>query len=511
MNMRSVPSGITLGRELGRKQTLDCDVVIVGSGAGGAVVAHELAEAGQRVIVLEEGPYIAPETYQAWRPSESMRHIWRDGGMTVAFPWGDGPAINVTMGRVVGGSSVLTGGVCFRTPDHVLDEWVRDRHLPDLSPHHMEPFFDEVERDVHVVTVPDAMRSRGVRRFGQGLDTGYGHQLKPIRRNTIDCEGYGQCNFGCPKGAKQSVDVAYLPKALRNGAQVISDCLVERVLMKGGRAVGVKGHLLRDHRRARGPSIEVRAKRVVVACGSWHSPLLLRRSGIGRRNRNVGRHMTLHPAFKMLARFDEPIEGWKGALQSAYTDAFEDEGLTIMSLFIPTGVLAATMPGFGATLARRAADIPNLAIMGGIIHDEGGGVVRRGPGREPLVTYRMHPRDRASIPTIVRRMADIFFEGGAKEVFLPVLGAEPQTADSLKKFPLEKLPGRQFECTSQHPLGSCRMGPSAKSSVTDDHGRVWGTEGLYVADGSIVPTSLGVNPQVTIMAMALRVARKIRG
>lgn len=506
----SPPAGVIIGRDLGGETTLDCDVVIIGSGSGGAVVADRLAAAGQRVVVLEEGPYVAPETYGAWRPSESLRNIWRDGAMTVAVPLGDTPAINVTMGRVVGGSSVLTGGVCFRTPDYVLDEWVKERGLAELGPQGMSPYFDEIERRVQVETVPKNMRSLGVQRFDQGLRDKHGFGLKPLRRNTVDCNGCGQCNFGCPHGAKQSVDVAFLPSALRNGTQVISDCLVERILFKGSKAVGVRGRLYKDHRRTKGPAITVHARKVVVACGAWHSPLLLRRSGVGRLDPrlrwNLGRHLTLHPAFKMLARFDERLEGWKGALQSAYTDGFEDEGLTIMSLFVPTGVLAATMPGFGHELAARVKDIPKLAIMGGIIHDAGGGVVRSGPGREPIVTYRMAAGDRAKIPRIVRLMAETFFEAGAKELFLPVLGAPSQTAETFGNFDLEAVKGSQWECTSQHPLGSARMGATRRSSVVDDRGRVWGVDGLYVADGSVVPTSLGVNPQVTVMAMALRIA-----
>ena len=220
--------------------------------------------------------------------------------------------------------------------------------------------------------------------------------------------------------------------------------------------------------------------------------------------------MTLHPGFRMFARFDEEVRGWSGALQSAYTDAFEDDGITLVSLFVPGGVLAATMQGFGPQLMRRAAQLPNMAVFGGMIHDQGGGVVRRGPGRVPLVTYRMSKRDRATIPTIIRALAETFFAAGAREVFPPILGQPGVDADGFRALDLARLPARRIECSSQHPLGSCRMGASPSSSVVDSYGRCWQVPNLYLVDGSIVPTSLGVNPQQTIMAMATRIGWHLR-
>lgn len=501
-------AGIHSARDHRGPLDLECDVVVVGSGAGGSVVATELAAAGERVVVLEEGPHVPAEKHGQMRPSESIRHLWRDGAMTVTIPLGDSPAINVTMGRCVGGSSVITGGVCFRIPDLVMREWTDALKLPDYTPTAMEPYFTHVEKAIHVEPVPVAMRSRSTALFAEGARK-RGIELKPIARNTKGCDGCGRCNFGCPHGAKMSVDLSYLPRAIAAGAAVWSHCLVDRVTFEGTRATGVEGRLLNRPGAGRGDRLTVRAKRVVVAAGAWHTPVILKRSGLGR-NPHVGRHLTLHPGFRMLARFDRPVQGWKGALQSAWTDAYEHEGITLMGLFVPVGVLGATMPGVGVEHTRNAARIDHLAMFGGIIHDAGGGTIRRGLGREPIVTYRMAPRDRAKIPRVIRLMAETFFAAGAREVFLPVLGHRPVDADGLAKVPLEALPARRFECASQHPLGSCQMGADPSRSVTDPDGRVWGTEGLYLADGSIVPTSLGVNPQLSIMAIATRVAWRMR-
>lgn len=487
---------------------LSCDVVVVGSGAGGATVATELAESGLSVVVLEEGPRVSPEKLGQMRPSESLRHVWRDGGFLVTIPRGDSPAINVTMGRCVGGSSVVTGGVCFRIPDTIMREWTDGLGLSGYTPEDMRPYFEHVEKAIHVEEVPREMRSRSTDLFVLGAKK-RGFDVKPMRRNTTGCNGCGRCNFGCPHGAKMSVDLSYLPRAVAKGAQVWSHCLVERVETKGGRAVGVSGRLLNRRGGRPGNRLRVHARRVVVSAGAWYTPLILRKSGIGR-GRGVGTRLTVHPGFRMLARFDDPVRGWRGALQSAWSDAFEEEGITLTGLFVPVGVLGATMPGVGVEHTSNARHIDHLAMFGGIIHDEGGGTVHRGLGREPIVTYRMSRRDKARIPTLIRAMAETFFAAGAREVFLPILGLRGVDADGLRKLDLERVPGRRLECSSQHPLGGCQMGAEPSRSVVDSNGKVWDVEDLYVVDGSIVPTSLGVNPQLSIMSIATRAAWRMR-
>lgn len=487
---------------------LSCDVVVTGSGAGGATVATELAESGLSVVVLEEGPNIPSDRLGRMRPSESLRHAWRDGAFTVTIPRGDTPAINVTMGRVVGGSSVLTGGVCFRIPDTVMRQWTGELGLSGYTPEAMEPYFEHVEKAISVAEVPVELRSRSTELFAIGAKR-RGFEVKPMRRNTRGCNGCGRCNFGCPHGAKMSVDLSYLPRAARAGAQVWSHCLVERVETKGGRAVGVSGRLLNRPGAGPGGRLRVHARRVVVSAGAWHTPLVLRRSGIGRGKR-VGQGLTLHPGFRMLAQFDEPVRGWRGALQSAWSDAFEEQGLTLTGLFVPVGVLGATMPGVGVEHTENAKHIDHLAMFGGILHDHGGGTVHRALGREPVVTYRMAKEDRARIPLLLRTMAETFFEAGAKRVFLPILGLRGLDADGLRKLELDKVPGRRIECASQHPLGGCQMGPDASRWLVDADGKSFDVDQLYVVDGSIVPTSLGVNPQLSIMSIATRAAWKMR-
>jgi len=502
------------GRDLDRDTQLECDVVVVGSGAGGAVVATELALAGQDVIVLEEGPQISAEAHGAMRQTESLRHVWRESGMSAAIGVGGAPTVNVTMARVLGGSSTITGGVCFRTPEPVLDAWAKEMarvsgHTHGLDARGLEPCFAHVEREIHVEEVPLSMRSRSTELFAEGARL-RGHELTPTRRNTRGCNGCGRCNFGCPHQAKLSVDIAYLPRAVQAGARLYSDCLVDRITIEHGRATGVTGSTLDGEGRKR-RKLSVRAKRVVAACGGMHTPVLLQASGIGGIGSLVGRGLTLHPGCRVFARFDHPVRGWQGALQSAYSDKLWDQGVLMMSLFVPASVIAAQLPGVGPEHSRLASQVANIAMFGVMVHDEGGGIVQRNPfGREPFSFYRWSAHDKRAMFIGLREAGETFFAAGAKEIFLPFLGLPGMNADAFRKIAWEDIPTSRLECASQHPLGSCRMGPSAASSVVDPYGQSWDVRELYLADGSVIPSSLGVNPQVTIMAMATRIAWHLR-
>lgn len=500
---------IISGRTFTSDQRLDCDVVIVGSGASGAVVAQCLTEVGLNVIVVEEGPNVTSEQHARMRPTESMRHTWRQGAFSAALGVGDSPVINVTMGRCIGGSSTLTGGVCFRTPGHVLDRWAGERQLKGLSEKELEPYFDDVERVSHVQTVPTDLRSRSTTLWDTGCQKAFGATLKPTRRNMRDCDGCAKCNFGCPQQHKMSVDRTYLPAALRSGATILSDCLVTRVVTSGGRATGVEGRFVTTSSGQRGARFHVSAKWVVLAAGAAHTPLLLMRSGIAKASGQCGRNMTLHPSIRMTALFNERVEGWKGAMQSAYTDHFEHDGVTLISVFVPPAAIVTGMPGMGPELMDRVAKFPHTAMFGGLIHDEAGGRIWRIPGTDPLMTYRVTPDTRPRFAIALRRLAEAYIAAGATHLYLPVLGHAAVSVDEFRRLDIEKIPLRRWEVSSQHPMGTCRMGTDRQHSVTDSWGHVWDCERLTVVDGSTVPTSLGVNPQLTIMALALRFGRHL--
>ena len=504
----TTPGEYLRGREMTRPFHAKVDAVIVGSGAGGAVLARELARDGRSVLVLEEGGHYTKEQYGAMPPSEALRSLFREAGLSAAVGLGDTPLIAILAGKCVGGSSVLTGGVCFRVPEDILHGWTHDLKLPGVSPEALDPYFSEIEEAIHVETVPDHMRSRSTELFVEGAD-GMGIPIKSLRRNTSGCKGASRCNFGCPNGAKMSVDVSFLPDAVQHGATILSDALVEKIDMAGGRATGVRGRLLDPVTGEPKIAFEVQAKVVVVACGSLHTPVLLRRSGLD--DVDIGRHVTLHPGFRVGALFDETVNGWDGALQSVYSDHFHEEGITLVGVYTAVNVLAAAFPGVGRDHRRLAKRLPNLAFFGGMIHDEGGGQVRRWISREPLLLYRMSPRDKARLMRGIQIVGQMAFAAGAKEVLLPVFGSTTFKSPAELEFLTESPPSaKRIECMAFHPLGSAKMSVDSRGGVVKPTGEAWSCDNLIIADGSVLPTSIGVNSQLPVMSMALKIARGLR-
>ena len=489
-----------------RGEQLRVQVAVIGSGAGGATVARELAEAGYDVGIFEEGQRFSPEEYGKWRPTKTMRTMGRLGGSTVAVGIGDTPTINILSGKCVGGSSTMTGGICFRIPTEVHDQWVDQLGVDSLSEESMRPYYERVEREIHVEEVPESMRSRSTVLFGEGAAK-KGLHMKSLRRNTKGCHGSSRCNFGCPKLAKMSVDLTYLPAAEAAGAQIYSNHRVDRLIIEGGRIKGFRGIVLRPDDRTQDHPFEVHADIVVLAAGTLHTPQILLRSGVGRQSHQVGRNLTLHPSFRAMAVFDEVVNPWQGALQSAYLDELDDDRLILISAFAPPSILAGGLPGIGADYMARVRDSAHVATFGGLVHDDAGGRIRLGLGREPIITYKLSPRDKRAFIAGLRAMAECFFEAGAREVVLPIFGFEPlKNPDRLRELTAESLSAQRIESLSFHPLGTCRMGTDPNRAVVDPWGRSFEVHGLWIADGSVLPTSVGVNTQLPIMAMATRIA-----
>lgn len=500
---------IVVGRDLPGGFDCSVDVCVVGSGSGGAVVAKELAEAGLTVCVLEEGGYYAPEDYRNFTFAESARRMYRGAGATMAIGVGDSPTVQIVTGRVVGGGSVLAGGVCFRTPEHVLDEWCREG-LEDLSPGKMEPIFEHVEREVSVTETHASLRSESTKLFVSGAER-LGIGMSPMRRNVEHCDGRGRCTTGCPTGSKKSVDVTYLRKARAKGTVVYSDCLVERIMTRGNRAIGVTGRVLGGRKGEPGAPFTVHARTVVVAAGALHTPLLLRASGLGRRSSALGRNLTLHPGFAVGALAPSRVEGWKGALQSVYSDHLTEEGILMLGMFADPSLIASRMPGVGAAHRAYVEQVSSSALFAGLLRDKGRGTVRRGLGREPLVTYRMAPEDKRAFVRAFCTVAEMALAGGAREVMLPLQGVAPiRDVEALRKLAENPPSAARFESISFHPLCTARMGISSTQDVVDPDGETYEVENLYVADGSVFRSSLGVNAQVPIMASATRIAWRLR-
>src|SRR5216683_23610 len=453
------------------------DVVVVGSGAGGAVAAKELAESGLKVIVLEEGEHFDRRDFTG-SPPERLRRFYRGNGLTFTIGV---PTISLPIGRGVGGSTLINSGTCFRTPDFVLDAWSMDRA-------ELEPVFADVEKTLSVAPVGNDIMGAN----GEVMDSGrreLGYSGGPIRRNAHGCHGSGVCAFGCPLDAKLGMHVTYLPLAARAGAQIVSGCRVDGLVIEGGRAVGVRGSIL--------------------AAGAVYTPVMLQRQGLANSSRQVGRNLRIHPGCGVLGVFDHDLHAWKGVMQSYYVDEKLRDGILVEATYPPPGVgySAGGVGGKGSDLKDFLARYRQTAAAGLIISDTGTGRVRVTPGGGLLMTYDMHPDDVRKTLEGIRLASEVYLAAGAEEVHTLLPGMPPvRKREELDWITEGKWTAADLKLSAYHPMGTCRMGKDPRTSVVDEFGRAHDLPGLVITDASVLPGSTYVNPQITIMALAARSA-----
>ena len=474
------------------------DAVIVGSGAGGAMVARTLARAGLDVVVLEEGRRWTVDEFRSTHPIERYAGLYRGAGATMAL---GRPSVVLPVGRAVGGTTVVNSGTCFRPPLAVQRRWRDEFGLGIADPDRLAHHLDEVERTLRVAPVPLDIMGRNGRLLLDGAAS-LGWQAAPIPRNAPGCEGCCQCAIGCPRNAKFGVHLNALPQACAAGARIISDARVERVLHGHGRARGVRA------RRPDGTVLDVVADTVVVAAGATETPGLLRRSGIGGHPR-LGRHLALHPATILAGRFDDDVTAWHGVLQSAAVHEFhESDGVLIEATSTPPGMGSMVFPGYGAELLGWLDRAAQVATFGAMVADRGVGSVSSVRG-ETLVRYAIDRADVAKLVVAMEAMGRLLFAAGAVEVLTGLPGAPTVTSLSVLREVLRSINPRSLHLAAFHPTGTAAAGADERRCPVDEHGRWRGVDGVWVADASILPSSPEVNPQLSIMAVALAVADEV--
>ncbi len=478
---------------------VEADVVVVGTGAGGAVVGRELAEAGLAVVFVEEGAYFDRSEFTS-RPFAMQQKLYRRGGSTFSI---GNTAIPIPLGQTVGGSTTVNSGTCFRTPDRVLEEWVHELGLAELAPDRLGSYFERVEA---VLGVEPARRellggtgrviARGCRELGF---TKHG----PLRRNAPACDGQGVCCFGCPTDAKRSTNVSYIPLALRAGAELFTGAKVTRIIVDGGVARGVVA------RTANGHLLTVRARAVVVSCGAILTPLLLSAQGLGASSGQLGKNLSIHPAAGALAEFDEQILPWNGIPQGYSIEELHDEGILFEGAMVPLEMTMSMTQMIGPELIRLAESFDHVASFGFMVEDSSRGSVSS-VMNQPVIRYWLTDRDVAHIKRGMDVLAQVFFAAGARRVHTAINGFDVlESPDDLARLRRANLRPWDLDLSAYHPLGTARMGSDPAASVIGPDHEVHDTRRLYVVDGAAVPSSIGVNPQITIMALATRAAEKI--
>ena len=495
------------------------DVVVIGTGAGGAVAAARLAEAGFRVVMLEAGAWHRREDFDD-NEARQIARLYADGGLRTT----DDAAIALVQGEAVGGSTLVNWMIMLRTPDFVLAEWAAHHGITGMSPSDMAPVFARIEREVHASLVPDAAHSVNNAKLLEGARA-LGWRARAGHLNVVGCKRCGCCGIGCRHGAKQSADVTYVPRALAAGATLFTATrarrieVMERDLGPGRQGTPPLKRVVATRRHANGQvsTLHVDAPLVVCAGGAIETPVLLQQSGLG--GDAVGQWLRLHPTTAVYALYDEEVVASAGIPLSTVCDEFLQWRQTDYGFWIETPPMlpsftTAALPGFGEAHARCMARFRHLGVTIGLTRD--GAADAQSSGRVTVdsrgarsIQYRLSREDAARVSASIQAMARLHLAAGAREVgsmhSVPRVVRHERDVHTLAG----GIHANGLALFSAHVNGTCRMGTARHTSATTPDGERHGVRGVYITDGSVLPTALGVNPQETIMAVASVLAERV--
>jgi choline dehydrogenase-like flavoprotein len=500
---------VTRASRLERDLVMDADVVIVGTGAGGGVTADLLTAAGLDVVLVEEGALRSTRDFRMLE-AEAYPQLYQESAARKTHD----QAITILQGRCVGGSTTVNWTSSFRTPEPTLRHWGERFGLAELSPAALAPWFERMEAALSIgpwTTPPNAnndLLQRGAKQLGIATEA--------IRRNVRGCWNLGYCGMGCPTNAKQSMLVTTIPAALSRGARLLTEARVERLVVRDARVEAVQAVAM-DERGVRpsGRRVTVRARHVVLAAGAIGSPAILLRSGVPDPHRRLGTRTFLHPTVISAALMSEAVDGYSGAPQSVYSDHFLQTAPIDGPALHPV-LFGMTLQGFGESHAALMAHFTHVHALLALLRDgfnadsPGGNVALRSDG-SPVLAYPLTPAIWDGARRALLAMAEIQFAAGAKRVY-PVHEAAggyaswAQARAAIAALPMEALAMR---VVSAHVMGGCGMADAPRRGVVDARGRHFQVENLSVHDGSVFPTSIGANPQLSIYALTARNAARL--
>jgi choline dehydrogenase-like flavoprotein len=503
------PKTITVAEVGGESATLTADVCVVGSGAGGSVIAAQCAAAGKDVLVLEMGQYNNEADFKQLELPGYLE-LYYGGGLAAS----ETGSIGILAGQTLGGGTVVNYMNCVRTPEHVLAEWEEHglegvRQLADR----MEVVLDRLGANTEMTT-QNGIHQRMLRACDE-----LGYEHRPIVRNASrddDAAFCGYCSFGCQQGCKRSAMKTWLQDASDLGARALPGCHADRILTADGRATGVEATV--THADGTTTAVTVEAPTVVVACGSVESPALLLRSGIG--GPAAGKNLRLHPAYLVMGVYDEPVEGWNGQIQSALSDHFFDLedgcGFLLEATSVQPGLLSASLPwADGAQHKQLMQTLKWQAPFITVARDHGSGEVVLDEHGRAVVRWGLDDEVDARLARRANvELARMHHAAGAEQIFTlhttPVMWSRGEDIDAyLGTVESASYEPNDIACFTAHQMGSCRMGSDPATSVADGTGQLHDTQGVWIGDGSAFPTAPGVNPMVTIMSLAHRTAEAI--
>lgn len=482
------------------------DVLVVGSGPGGAIVAWQLALAGRRVILVEAGPVARRDDLLPDAGRTMSRLMWDSGMRTTR-----GNIIAPTMqAKVLGGGSVINSAICLRASPGALAGWAEDHGVEGLSADELAPHYDAVEAFMGVRPVdPEVMGPRN-RLFALGA-AGAGLKAVPILRNEEGCMGSGTCLMGCRNGAKLSHDRRGLPELLALGGRVYTGVEVDRVLMRDGKAIGVEGGLVEPFTGRRTGSARFLARTVVLAAGVMGTPALCQKSGLTAPA--IGSNLRMHPGTVVAGEFEQEVHPWYGATQGMHVLELLEYGIKLETLWADPALMAFRMPSIGARLKRQLQRYRNMATWDAWVSGEDSvGSVRVIPGApRTSIRYDLGAGDLRRLQQATATLAEMFFAAGATKVY-PGIHGLPQVLRSVDDIALirgARIDHHDVPSGSNHVFGTMPMGGDPARSATDSHGAVWGVDGLYVCDTSLFPGSPAANPMLTLWAIAHKMGQEL--
>ena len=494
-------------------ETLDCDVLIVGSGAGAGITAELLAKAGLRLVIVEEGPLRSSSQFRQ-REAEAYPELYQE---SAARKTAD-KAMNILQGRCVGGSTTVNWTSSFRTPPDTLGWWQQEFGLKELGVEQMAPWFEQVERRLGIAEwAGEPNHNNSVLRRGA---VKLGIEAPTMRRNVRGCWNLGSCGMGCPTNAKQSMLITTLPTALDLGATLVVQSRAVALEWEGTRIKRLRCQPVALNGDAAGQPFTITAKHFVVAGGAINSPALLMRSALPDPHGRLGQRTFLHPTVVSAGAFDERIEGWAGAPQSIYSDHFLHTGpvdgpISYKLEVAPThpALLASTTSGHGRDFTEVLKSFPHthamLALLRDGFHKESvGGTVRLNMDGSAVLDYPLNGYLMDGVRRALLSMAELQFAAGAKSVTPGHENAKAYTSWAEAKAAINALPYVPYlsRVVSAHVMGGCALSADPSRGVVRPDGRHWQIENLSVHDGSLFPTSIGANPQVSVYGQANRLS-----
>jgi choline dehydrogenase-like flavoprotein len=508
-------STMSRASSFGEDTVFETDVLVIGLGAGGSMVFHELTRRGVDVLACELGAEYDPEQMTC-REDEMLPRLFMEAGARATRDF----AVRILQGKGVGGSTIHNTNLCKRLPEKILQMWRQQRGLTSLTPENLEDDYAYVEELLGVKRIPDGRVNAQNAVLERGLEaTGYAGGRLSHNRSHEDCKESGFCELGCPNNGKQNAAKVLVPAGLDAGGRVLTGAQITRLHAEDGRIVGASGEAVDPIDGRVVGAFEVRCKRVVLGASATGSPALYLSSGLPDPNRLVGTNLHMHPGAVVMGAFDreddEPIRGWLGNPQSVEcTEVLEYGHDTDARAWIVTGFAhpagASTfVPGFGAEHTAMMKKFPRLASLIVMLHDHSSGRVSPAEGQAVHIDYRLAGEDYRALEVGIKAAGRLLLAAGAREVVVPLVDPirASNESDLDNAFVAADLGPHDPPLAAVHPMSTMWMGSSPDDSVVDATGRHHLVRNLWVADGSLFPTSIGGPPQIPIYTFARRVAR----